>query len=327
AAAWTHLFGMLLAAVFFAVLVGVSIVMRGRVLAVCIAAAAAAVAVTIWPLTHLESMNAIAADHWFITLSRASVLAETKWIGHLAFGHKLSILAFAGLTLAALAYAWHPTRSSRTAFYLSLPLVFGLVLALSFAIPIYYARYFVILLPVIYLLVAEAVGDAAHRLGAHAWLSFAVILVLAPLLISAWPAVESPRREDWRAEANTVNGMPGCACARIFAVAANRDSGDPAYLYGHYLDPARGVELIPVQADRGFDARTLAQVWRSTCPVKVWGAHMENWQLRALASQFASFPSGFRLLPYRNGFLLLAGAGEEIAKDSSTGLDAARPEP
>lgn len=313
AAAWTHLFGALLAAVFFFVLVAASIVLRRRRLAVAVAAAATAVAVTICPLAHLTYMGKLAADHWFIELSRAGLLRETKWIGHLAFGDKLSILAFTALTLAALAHAWRPMRTSKTAFYLSLPLFFGLVLALSLAIPIYYGRYLVILLPAIYVVVVEAVGDASDRLRAPAWLPFAAVLLLAPLLVSAWPTFDTVQREDWRAQAAVINATEGCKAAPVFAVAPNRDSGDPASLYGHYLDPSRGIELIPVQAGIGFDPKALARVWRSSCPVKVWGAHMEAWQLRALAGYFAGFPSGFRLLPFRNGFLLLTGGAEQIA--------------
>lgn len=316
AAAWTHLFGTLLAAVFFLILVAASVLLRRRILTVALAAVLTGAAVTIWPLAHLAYMNAVAGDHWFISLSRESVMSETKWIGHLAFGHRLSVLAFGGLTVAALAFAWRPLRSGKTAFYLSLPLLVGLVLGLSIGIPIYYGRYFMVALPVIYILVAEAVGDAGQRAGAPEWLSFAVLLVLSPLLMSEWPVLQPPEREDWRAPANVVNAMPSCAGAPIFVLSPGRDTGDPAYLYRHYLDRALDVDLVPILAGERFAPGALARVWRSPCPVKVWGSHVELWQLRALDSQFAGFPSGFSLRPFRGGFLLLAGGAEQVAGGS-----------
>jgi hypothetical protein len=317
AAAWTHLFGALLAGVFFLTLIAASIVLRRRMRPVAFAAAITAVAVALWPLAHLAYMNAVASDHWFIPLTRESVITETKWIGHLAFGDRIGILAFGAATLAALAYAWRPRHSGNTAFYMSLPLFVGLVIALSLAVPIYYARYFVILLPAIYLLVADAIGEATDRLGAPAWLPFGIILVMAPLLITGWPVLKTPEREDWRAQANAVNSTQACTGAPILTVAPGRDSGDPAYLYGHYLDPARDVKLIAVRANAELDPELVRRVWRSPCPIKIWGAHIEAWQLRALANQFVELPAGFSLLPFRNGFLLVADSSEELARESA----------
>ncbi|HLJ19559.1 MAG TPA: hypothetical protein VKU84_05145, partial [Stellaceae bacterium] len=316
AAAWTHLFGVLMAAVFFFVLVATSVLTRRRIVLVTTAAAVTAVAVTIWPLAHLGSMGEVASEHWFIPFSRESLITETKWLAHLAFGHRISVAALAGLTTVTLAYSWDRALSSKEVLCLSLALFFGLVLALSLAVPIYYARYLIILLPPIYMLAVDAIGDAMVRLRlGSSWLQFGIVLVLAPGMIWAWPVMEPPQREDWRAPAKLINETAECAGAPIFTVAAGRDSGDSAALYGHYLDPALRIEVTPIEPGKPLDGATLARVWRSPCAVKVWGAHIAPWQLSGLAAEFAGLPPGFQILPFRNGFILRAASATEVAGD------------
>jgi hypothetical protein len=78
-------------------------------------------------------------------------------------------------------------------------------------------------------------------------------------------SLEPPEREDWRAAASVLNESPECTGAPVFAIASGPDSGDPAYLYGHYLDPALGIRILPVQAGEAFDPATFARVWQSPC--------------------------------------------------------------
>jgi hypothetical protein len=243
------------------------------------------------------------------------MLAATKWFAHLAFGGQWSVLVAGALSLAALAWTWNPRVSNKELLLALLALFFAWVIGLSLYVPIFDARYFVVVLPPIYMLVAEATGDAAERLSARpALLQLALVLPLAASFATRWPAVEPPDREDWRAPAEVVNETPGCAGAPIFVLAHPRDNGDPAFLYGHYLDASRGVRLIPVDVSKPIDPATLQEVWNSACAVKFWAAHVLPWKLTHLAEDFAAFPPGFRLVPFRGGFLMLAGGSDPVAK-------------
>jgi len=315
AAAWTHFFGIVLAASAFPILVVAALVLRRSIGLVVAAAALTALAVTIWPLSQWSYIHEITGDHWFLSLSGESMLAATKWFAHLAFGGQWSVLVAGALSLAALAWTWNPRVSNKELLLALLALFFAWVIGLSLYVPIFDARYFVVALPPIYMLVAEATGDAAERLSARpALLQLALVLPLAASFATRWPAVEPPDREDWRAPAEVVNETPGCAGAPIFVLAHPRDNGDPAFLYGHYLDASRGVRLTPVDVSKPIDAATLQEVWNSACAVKFWAAHVLPWKLTYLAEDFAAFPPGFRLVPFRGGFLMLAGGSDPVAK-------------
>jgi hypothetical protein len=315
AAAWTHFFGVLLAASAFPILVVAALVLRRSIGLVVLAAALTAIAVTAWPLAQLSYIREITGDHWFISLSGESMLAATKFFAHLAFGGQGSVLAAGALSLAALVWAWDPRVSNKELLLALIALFFAWVVGLSLYIPIFDARYFVVALPPIYMLVAEAIGDAAERLSARpALLQLGLVLPLAASFATRWPAVEPPDRDDWRAPAEVVNETPGCAGAPIFVLAQPRDNGDSAFLYEHYLDPSLGVRLIPVDVSEPIDPASRQGVWDSGCAVKFWAAHALPWELTYLAGDFAEFPPGFRLVPFRGGFLMLADGPDPVAK-------------
>jgi hypothetical protein len=315
AAAWTHFFGILLAASAYPILLAASVFLRRNVLLISVAALLTALAVTVWPLTQWSYIREIAGSHWFISGAWEDMFAETKWFTHLAFGARWSVLAIAALTMAAMAYAWNRQFGNKELLFCFLALFFGWVIGLSLYVPIFYSRYFVVALPAIYMLVAEAIGDGAERLsGRPSVLPFALILPMAGSFAVTWPAIEPTDREDWRAPATVVNQTPSCAGAPIFVVSLPRDSGDSAYLYGHYLDAPLGIQLIPVDASAPIDSAARQAVWNSSCPVKFWGAHVEAWQLAYLARAFAQFTPGFQLLPFRRGFLLVTAGPETSAK-------------
>jgi len=315
AAAWTHFFGILLAASAFPILLAVSVMRRPMVLPIAIAAALTALAVMAWPLAQWSYMREIAGSHWFISGAWEDMLAETKWFTHLAFGARWSVLAIGLLAVASMACAWSTRLGNKELLFCFLALFFGWVIGLSLYVPIFYSRYFVVALPALYMLVAEAIGDGAERLsGRPSMLPFALILPMAGSFVVTWPAIEPPDREDWRGPATVVNQTPGCAGAPIFVVSLPRDNGDSAYLYGHYLDASLGIRLIPLDASAPIDSAARQAVWNSSCPVKFWGAHIEAWQLAYLARAFAQFTPGFQLLPFRRGFLLVATGPETSAK-------------
>jgi len=306
AAAWTHFFGIVLAASAFPILIAAALVLRRGIGLVVVAAALTAVAVTLWPLGQWSYIREIGSDHWFISLSSESIVTETKWFAHLAFGSSWSVLAIAALSLASLAGAWDLRISNKELLLALLALFFAWIIGLSLWIPVYEARYFVVALPPVYMLVAEAIGDGAERLGTRpALLHFGLVLPLAVSFAAKWPAVQPADREDWRAPAEVVNGTPGCAGAPILVVGVPRDNGDPTFLYGHYIDASLGVRLIPVNVTKPIDPTTRQAVWNSGCAVKFWGAHVAPWHLGYLAEDFAEFPPGFRLVPFRRGFLML----------------------
>ena len=315
AAAWTHFFGILLAASAFPILLAGSVVLRRHVLPIGVAAALTALAVMIWPLAQWSYMHEIAGSHWFISGAWDDMLAEAKWFAHQAFGARWSVLAIGLLVVASMACTWSKRPGNKELLLLLLALFFCWTIGLSLYVPIFYARYFVVMLPAVYMLVAEAIGDGAERLsGQPSVLPFALILPIAGSFAVIWPAIEPPDREDWRAPATVVNQTRSCAGAPIFVVSLPRDNGDSAYLYEHYLDASLGIRLIPVDASAPIDSAARQAVWRSSCPVKFWGAHIEGWQLTYLARSFAQFTPGFQLLPFRRGFLLVAAGPDTSAK-------------
>jgi len=310
AAAWTHLFGILLAAALFAVLTLTAIVRRRHIPLIVGMGVLTGAASIVWPVSHAAYMQAIASDHWFISLDWENLLTESKALAFLAFGYKWSVMAIAGLTLAALVHGAAAARANPSSehFLLLALLVFvALVGLLSLDKPLTFSRYFVITLPAIYMIVVEATGGAAERalslpVGAH----FAVMLVFAAALAFAWPVFVPANREDWRQPATVVNETSACRGAPILVAAAPPDSGDPVYLYSHYLDPAQQVRLIPIQSAAALDPQVWNEVKSSPCPVKIWAGHIDPWRMRQFATELGQYGAGYRMEAYRKAFLYIA---------------------
>ena len=231
AAAWTHFFGILLAASLFLVLTLTALTLRRHIPLILGAGALTALAAVAWPVSHAAYMQGIASDHWFISLDGTNLLLESKALAFLAFGYKWSVMAIAGLTLAALFYGADRTfsnPSNKEFLVLALFFFVALVGILSLDKPLTFSRYFVIALPAIYMIVVEAIGDAADRMltrpvPAH----FGVMLVFAVSLMFAWPVFVPANREDWRQPAMVVNETSACRGAPILIAAGAADSGDP----------------------------------------------------------------------------------------------------
>jgi len=125
AAAWTHFFGVVLAASAFPILIVAALVLRRSIRLVVVAAALTVLAVTVWPLMQWSYIREIAGNHWFISFSGESMLAATKWLAHLAFGAPWSVVPIGALSFTALACAWNPRISNKELLLAFLALFFA----------------------------------------------------------------------------------------------------------------------------------------------------------------------------------------------------------
>lgn len=306
AAAWTHFFGIMLAASVFSVLLLAAIILRRHVVLVGAIGLLTGTVAVLWPVLQLAYIREIATGYWFDTFPWGSVVLEAKSFAFMAFGYKWSIILIVGLTVPALIYTAGRRIANKELLVLAI-VSFALIFAgLSLYVPLFFSRYFLVLLPAIYVVVAEAIGEATGRLFAKpAPVYFAVFLCFAAALSVAWPIFVAGDREDWRQPALVINSMPACTGASIFVVAGAPDDGDPAFLYGHYLNPQMNVRLIPIQTAAAIQPSEWTAVNRMPCPVKMWGGHIEGPQMEELMAEFRKFAPGYSVEAFRKSFLLV----------------------
>jgi hypothetical protein len=306
-AAWTHFFGILLAASVFSVLLLAAIILRRSVIPVGVAGLLTGAVAVLWPAMQFAYIHEIATSYWFDAFPWGSVVLEAKSFAFMTFGHKWSIILIVGLTVPSLIYTADKRISNKELLVLAITAFALFFAALSLYVPLFFSRYFLVLLPAIYILVAEAIGDAIGRLLARPTpVYLGILLGFAIALSVSWPIFVRGDREDWRQPALVVNSMPACAGASIFVVAGAPDDGDPAFLYGHYLDPQMNIHLIPIQSAAAIEPSEWTTVNRMACPVKIWGGHIEGPQMEELMAQFRNFAPNHIVEPFRKSFLLVA---------------------
>ena len=195
---------------------------------------------------------------------------------------------------------------------------FALIFAgLSLYVPLFFSRYFLVLMPALYIIVADAIGEAVDRfLPRPTAVYFGLFLCFAVALAVAWPIFLGGDREDWRRPAMAVNGLPACKGASILVVAQAPDDGDPAFLYEHYLDPKMNIHLVPVPIKAAMNPSTWSEVDRQPCPVKVWGGHIEPSEIERITTEVRRSAPGYRIEPFRKSFLMVTGTPRAASTDA-----------
>ncbi len=306
-AAWTHFFGILLAASVFSVLLLAAIGLRRNIVLVGVVGLLTGAAAVLWPVLQFSYIHEIATGYWWAAFPWGNVVLEAKSFAFMTFGYKWSIILIVGLTVPALIYTAGKRISNKELLLLAIAAFALLFAALSLYVPLFFSRYFLVLLPAIYILVAEAIGDATGQLFARpAPVYVGLLLGFAVALSVSWPIFVRGDREDWRQPALVVNSMAACAGASIFIVAGAPDDGDPTFLYGHYLNPQMNIRLIPIQSAAAIEPTEWNAVDSMACPVKIWGGHIDGPQMQELMAQFRTFAPNYSVEPFRKSFLLVA---------------------
>ncbi|HTG50322.1 MAG TPA: hypothetical protein VL915_07500, partial [Gemmatimonadales bacterium] len=303
-AGFTHFFGVLLATALFALLLAQGLVARrgvARVLAawVCVAA------ITIgWFAYQLAWSSPTLADWWISRAPREMLMQVVKASRDLAFGSEWVALAIVGslIALTARPYARRLRAiapSTHLVFELPLAaaavcaLVLAFAVALSLHTPIVLQRYFIVVLPALYLSLAALYEFADGSWNFSPIQRVGVLVGCGVLLTIPLWSYYAPRKEQWREAAAYIRGQKACAGATIPVLSLREEAPGRGWvhLYQYYLPDGAGVAVVP------FDPAN-PPAGAGSCPVRLWAARPRDRAFQEALAALGPDPGAFEIMPF-----------------------------
>jgi Dolichyl-phosphate-mannose-protein mannosyltransferase len=296
-ASFTHYFGFLLAAAAFLTCFAGSYRQRERALGIVVGGAALAAVFLPWLAYHAQFMSfGRGSSAW---MGRMRVGLSIDWFLRLCFGGWLptaflgSSVAF-GLLVSA-EFRRLVRRDQIVRMSLSLcGLTLGTAMAISLHTPVLTSRNMVVILPAIYLVVADLAVLAFDQLGRLV----AVLLVIQAVLI-AWPLstfYSYMSKAQWRESAAFVLSQPDCETATIYVY------GD-AFYYRYFTKKMhRTMHWIAIPYGGG---EGLASPPHSACRVLVWAAELWGVELDELLPKLGLQVPGIEIISFDRAFVVM----------------------
>jgi uncharacterized membrane protein len=298
-ASFTHYFGFLLAAAaLFACLAG----SRNRKQAFGVVAGSVVLVATFlpWVAYHAHFIGPQAAA-W---IGQMPVGVSIDWFLRLSFGGWLAFAVFIGSVAVGLLSSGEFRRLIgddpvvKVALALC-SLTFVAALAISLHTPILTTRNMVVILPAIYLLVADLVAHAFSQRGAL----FAAGLLLGQAALIAWPLptyYTYMSKAQWRESAAFVLKQPGCEAAAIYVYVYSE--GD-AFYYRYFTKKVRpAMRLIEIPYGGSAD---LSREQGSPCRVLVWAANYWRVELDELLPKLSVKMQNLDVVEFNKAFVVL----------------------
>jgi hypothetical protein len=300
----THFFGVLLATALFSLLLAQGLVAR-RGVARALAAWLCVAAITIgWFAYHRRWSSPTLQDWWISRSPREMLVQVMKVARDLAFGSEWVGLAIVGalVALAARPYARRLRAiapSTHLVFELPLAaaavcaLVLGFSVVLSLHTPIVLQRYFIVILPALYLSLASLYefADGSRNLAPG---QRAGVLVGCGLLLTIplW-SYYAPHKDQWREAAAYIRDQKTCAGATIPVLGLREEAPGRGWLhlYQYYLPGEAGIAVVP------FDPAN-PPTRAGACPVRLWAAHPRDPVFQEALAALGPDPGAFEIMPF-----------------------------
>lgn len=294
-AACTHYFGFLLAAsAFFTCFLLTN--RRRRPIVVLVGSGITAWFVP-WVLYHSQTLNPQGTT-W---IRYMSIAASLHWFEDLSFGGTASLVLFIGTAAALLAtggwrcfVAGNSTTTVSACGLLSL-LTLAAASAISLHTPILTSRNMIVVLPALYLIVAEITSCLVKSWGKAAGATYLAVQVgLMGQPLAAYYTTQM--KEQWRDSAALLLHTSGCQSVRIHVY------GD-APLYRYFTKSLRrDLQLIEIPWRGRVD---LSDEPLTTCPILIWAAGIEAWDLDDLLVRSGLSRSSVKVVEYYKAFVVL----------------------
>jgi mannosyltransferase len=297
-ASFTHYFGFLLATAAFAICWTASFRDPRQVIRTAIAGVLLAALFLPWVIYHSRFMSSgFPMAAW---IGQMSISVSVDWFVQLTFGGWLALGGFA----TALSIGLLVSRDFRRSFgqssnvHVALALAgltFAAAVAISCRTPILTSRNMVVVLPAIYLLVADVAVCSRFR---RAQLGGAVLLLgQAVLIAQTLPGYYTyMTKEQWRASAAFVIGQSDCNTASVPVYGE-------AFNYRYFTDQARPAMRL-LEIPRGGRA-DLSVEPRSDCPILLWAADLWRVDLDALLPTLSLDSSSIDIVEFYRAFVVM----------------------
>jgi uncharacterized membrane protein len=226
-----------------------------------------------------------ASIDWFVRL------AFGTWS---AFGFLFAALVAALLTSGAFRRCISRSLIVRAAFGVC-TLTLAAAVAISFHTPVLTSRNMVVVIPALYLLMAEAAGYCRSRLGTRVAVTLLLVqaALIAQALVGYYAYMAKPQ---WRESAQFVTSQPRCEAAAIHVY------GDALY-YRYFTEKTRpAVRLIEIPE---WSAADLSGGPRSECPIVLWVANLWREELDYLLPSLSIDPSSVEIIEFDRAFVVL----------------------
>jgi hypothetical protein len=175
----------------------------------------------------------------------------------------------------------------------------GLTLAAAVAIscrtPVLTSRNMVVVLPAIYLLIADVA--VCSGLGRGLLVGAVLLLGQAVLIAQTPPGYYTyMTKEQWRESAAFVTSHPACDTASVPVYGE-------AFYYRYFTDKARpAMRLIEIPYGGGAD---LSVEPRSDCPILLWAADLWKVEIDALLPTLSLDPSSVDIVEFNKAFVVM----------------------
>lgn len=303
----THFFGLLFGCALFGALTIEALARRRGVVPVLTAGLCAGLPLALWLGVHIPALEE--RTFWRTAIDLDLAASELREFARLAFGQLSSKLAV-GLPVAVLV-AFVVLRRRVSAAMLGLAAVACLMLLLASVVlavkPVLMARYFVMLLPLIYAFMAEASFAAIEAWKPQQGLRdlatpVAAVAGFAGMTLS-WPLLAEDHHQDWKQPAALINMTEECRNAPLVVVAEWVTWG-----YGDLLRPDLGIRLIPLRIGQVPEPGVWEAVMASSCPVKLWWSHVFEKDKAMLMRSMGLDRPPYRIIEFRGAFLVTASS-------------------
>ena len=240
----------------------------------------------------------------FITSEQASwigelsIAASIDWFKHLAFGGTASLLVFIGLAIAVLVTGGWRNGVARNSTIGACALLCLLTLAaaatISLHTPILTSRNMIVVLPAIYVIVAELTSSLIRRWGPIVGTTYLVLQIgLMCQALAAYYTIDV--NEQWRDSAALVLGTPSCASGEIYVY------GDAAN-YRFFTRSVRPkLQLIAIPRGAAAD---LGNEPTASCPIVLWIVGVAPWDLNDLLDRLGLSRSSSELAEYHSAYVI-----------------------
>jgi hypothetical protein len=305
-----HFFGILLAMAIFLVLsIEAVFVHRRRAFAVLGLGAVTNLLACLWLAVQFTLVGNPGNQSFWFELTLPNLMGEVQQFVIQLFGKGISASVVGGVSLLAIFLV--SSRRPLSGLILRLITICAIVTAAAtivslFQTPVLLARYFTVLIPVIYIAVTDAWFRGIRPLWSR-WFPPAIFTPAAMCFVTlglaaSWPSLVG-HKEDWRRPAQVLNSLPECRGMPLVVIGGWRITGTYVDLYAHYLSPDMDFDLIEINLGE-LESIPWPILMASQCPVKIWGAHLYYTEKQVIDSIMLS-GNQLKIMPFKVGLLAI----------------------
>ena len=223
--------------------------------------------------------------------------AVTEWFIYLSFGEMASVALFVATATIFVAMGGWRELAEWNSPVRACTLLCGLTLAaaavISLHTPILTSRNMIVILPALYVIVAELASCLIRGFGAFA----GAVYLAAQTALMSQPIADyytKEMKEEWRDTAALVLNTPGCEAGTIYVY------GDAAY-YRFFTGAVRpGLHLLEI---REGDSKDLSRDPASSCPILLWVVG-SSWNPDDIRARLGLTDNSFGIADFYEAFLV-----------------------